>query len=184
MTTAITPQVPVPTNAVPPEEPVEKPVTTSAVIPGAPIEGPITTTTIVPKEPVEEPSTIQTSALEKPSSESSTQQPPAKTSSTQAEPVSTQVEPASTQSEPAESAPTMSPSMELGNMGPDTTGAIAAPILDGSNPTTTAAAEGPSKTRIPIDLSDPSKLSSVLDLGNLGGGGGGLKARATGTRVI
>lgn len=167
MTTAITPQMPVPTNAIPPKEPVKKPVTTSAVIPGAPIEGPITTTSIVPKEPVEEPATTQTSTLEKPSSEPSTQQPPAETSSTQAEPV--------------ESAPTMSPSMELGNMGPDTTGAIAAPILDGSNPTTTAAAQGPSKTRIPIDLSDPSKLSSVLDLGNLGGGGGGLKARATGT---
>jgi hypothetical protein len=175
MTTAITPQMPVPTNAIPPEEPVEKPVTTSAVIPGAPIEGPITTTTIVPKEPVEEPATTQTSTLEKPSSEPSTQQPPAETSSTQAEPVSTQVE-------PVESAPTMSPSMELGNMGPDTTGAIAAPILDGSNPTTTAAAQGPSKSRVPIDLSDPSKLSSVLNLGNLGGGGGGgLKARATGT---
>jgi hypothetical protein len=70
--------------------------------------------------------------------------------------------------------------MELGNMGPDTTGRLAQPALDGTKPTTTANAESASRTRVPIDLSDPSKLSSVLNLGNLVGGNGALKARATG----
>ncbi|KAF4986319.1 hypothetical protein FGRMN_10895 [Fusarium graminum] len=153
MTTAITPvpvDVPAPTNVVTPDNPIEKPVTTAV-------------TSKQPVESVEKPATTQTPIPEEPVS---TAEPSTVASSTQAEPV--------------EAAPTMSPSMELGNMGPDTTGAIAAPALDGNKPTTTAGA-GPLASKIPIDLSDPSKFSSVLDLGNLGGGGSGLKARATGT---
>ena len=64
-------------------------------------------------------------------------------------------------------------------MGPDATGKLASVVLDGPKATTAPEAEEPAPSRAPIDLSD-SKLSSVLDLGNLGGGPG-LKARATGT---
>ena len=124
------------------------------------------------EEPVAQPSTT---AIEQPAT-TSAEEPAAESTSSQAEP---SAEPTPTQEEPQEEKPTMSPSMELGNMGPDTTGAIAAPILDGTSPTTTGKA--PSQTRTPVDLSDPSKLSSVLDLGNLGGGSGPLKARATGS---
>lgn len=150
-------------------EPVAQP---STIATEAPVSQPSATaieqSTAQPTTAIEEPTKPSTTAVEEPSAEAT---------SSQAEPTA---EPTPTQEESEGGAPTMSPSIELGNMGPDTTGAIAAPALDGTRPTTATAGNGPSQTRAPIDLSDPSKLSSVLDLGNLGGGSGPLKARATG----
>ncbi|KAF4343366.1 hypothetical protein FBEOM_2664 [Fusarium beomiforme] len=165
------------------------------------VVGPIKSETIVPQPPssiasvVDKPATtqlgpVEPSSIEKPA----TTQPvtslqattsvakPATTESTVPQQPASSIEkpivkPSSTQG----GEQTLRPSMELGNMGPDTTGNLAQPALDGTKPTTTANAESASRTRAPIDLSDPSKLSSALNLGNLVGGNGGLKARATGT---
>ncbi|KAJ4007121.1 hypothetical protein NW752_010541 [Fusarium irregulare] len=177
-TESITPKLP--TSALdapiagPSTSPADQPVVQPAPAPPTsaaeePVAQPSTTAI---EQPVVQPSTT---AVEQPAT-TSAEEPAAEPTSSQAEP---SAEPTPTQEEPQEEKPTMSPSMELGNMGPDTTGAIAAPILDGTSPTTTGKA--PSQTRTPVDLSDPSKLSSVLDLGNLGGGSGPLKARATGS---
>ncbi|KAM0498791.1 hypothetical protein ACHAP8_006014 [Fusarium lateritium] len=158
-----------PTSAA--EEPVAQP-STSAV--NEPVPKP---STVATEAPVAQPSTT---AIEEPTTQPSTtavEEPEAEATSSQAEPAT---EPTPTQEESEGDTPTMSPSMDLGNVGPDTTGAIAAPVLDGTKPTTANSGNAPSQTRAPIDLSDPSKLSSVLDLGNLGGGAGPLKARATG----
>ncbi|EKJ74822.1 hypothetical protein FPSE_04996 [Fusarium pseudograminearum CS3096] len=195
VTMSITPKLPTsvlePPAAGPSTSPVEQPVQQPAPAPPtSAAEQPVTQpSTIATEAPVSQPSatTIEqssaqpsTTAIEEPTKPSTTavEEPSAEATSSQAEPTA---EPTPTQEESEGGAPTMSPSMELGNMGPDTTGAIAAPALDGTRPTTATAGNGPSQTRAPIDLSDPSKLSSVLDLGNLGGGSGPLKARATGT---
>ncbi|GKU19815.1 unnamed protein product [Fusarium langsethiae] len=185
ITQSITPKLPTsalePPAAGPSTSPVEQPV--EQPVPAPP--------TSAAEEPVAQPSTIateapvaqpSTTAVEEPTTQPSAsttavEEPVAEATSSQAEPTA---EPTPTQEESEGDTPTMSPSMELGNMGPDTTGAIAAPALDGTRPTTANAGNAPSQTRAPIDLSDPSKLSSVLDLGNLGGGAGPLKARATG----
>ncbi|KAF5625732.1 uncharacterized protein FTJAE_9909 [Fusarium tjaetaba] len=158
---------PVPT-AVAPQEPssVEQPATTQvAPVEPSSIEQPATTQPVVSEQPT------TTSAAQAATTESTAPQQPA---SSIEEPI---VEASSTQG----GQQTYAPSMELGNMGPDTTGRLAQPALDGTKPTTTANAESASRTRVPIDLSDPSKLSSALNLGNLVGGNGALKARATGT---
>ncbi|QPC75993.1 hypothetical protein HYE68_006745 [Fusarium pseudograminearum] len=195
VTMSITPKLPTsvlePPAAGPSTSPVEQPVQQPAPAPPtSAAEQPVAQpSTIATEAPVSQPSatTIEqssaqpsTTAIEEPTKPSTTavEEPSAEATSSQAEPTA---EPTPTQEESEGGAPTMSPSMELGNMGPDTTGAIAAPALDGTRPTTATAGNGPSQTRAPIDLSDPSKLSSVLDLGNLGGGSGPLKARATGT---
>ncbi|KAF5612730.1 uncharacterized protein FSUBG_1310 [Fusarium subglutinans] len=157
---------PAPT-AVAPQEPSSagQPATTQvAPVEPSSIETPTTTQPAVSKQPT-------TSAAQPATTESTAPQQPA---SSIEEPM---VEPSSTQG----GQQTYAPSMELGNMGPDTTGRLAQPALDGTKPTTTANAESASRTRAPIDLSDPSKLSSALNLGNLVGGNGALKARATGT---
>ncbi|CAF3480242.1 unnamed protein product [Fusarium graminearum] len=206
VTMSITPKLPTsvlePPAAGPSTSPAEQPVQQPAPAPPTsaaeqPVAQPSASTV---NEPVAQPSTIATeapvsqpsataieqstaqpttTAIEEPTKPSTTavEEPSAEATSSQAEPTA---EPTPTQEESEGGAPTMSPSIELGNMGPDTTGAIAAPALDGTRPTTATAGNGPSQTRAPIDLSDPSKLSSVLDLGNLGGGSGPLKARATG----
>ncbi|KAM0404990.1 hypothetical protein ACHAQC_000054 [Fusarium culmorum] len=194
VTMSITPKLPTsvlePPAAGPSTSPAEQPVQQPAPAPPtSAAEQPVAQpSTIATEAPVSQPSataieqsTAQptTTAIEEPTKPSTTaiEEPSAEATSSQAEPTA---EPTPTQEESEGGAPTMSPSMELGNMGPDTTGAIAAPALDGTRPTTATAGNGPSQTRAPIDLSDPSKLSSVLDLGNLGGGSGPLKARATG----
>lgn len=177
---------------------VTGPIRTESITPKMPtsaLEAPIAGPSTSPADqPIQQPAPAPpTSAVEAPAPKPSTsdveesvpqptttavEEPAAEPTSSQQEPAT---EPTPTQEEPKNDTPTMSPSMELGNMGPDTTGAIAAPILDGTKPTGTAdAGKAPAQTRAPIDLSDPSKLSSVLDLGNLGGGSGPLKARATG----
>ncbi|KAM0298917.1 hypothetical protein ACHAPM_008352 [Fusarium culmorum] len=194
VTMSITPKLPTsvlePPAAGPSTSPAEQPAQQPAPAPPtSAAEQPVAQpSTIATEAPVSQPSataieqsTAQptTTAIEEPTKPSTTaiEEPSAEATSSQAEPTA---EPTPTQEESEGGAPTMSPSMELGNMGPDTTGAIAAPALDGTRPTTATAGNGPSQTRAPIDLSDPSKLSSVLDLGNLGGGSGPLKARATG----
>ncbi|KAM0422822.1 hypothetical protein ACHAPD_001288 [Fusarium lateritium] len=183
ITQSITPKLP--TSALeapatgPSTSPVEQPIEQPAPAPPTsaaeePVAQPSTSAV---NEPVSQPSTT---AIEEPTTQPSTtavEEPKAEATSSQAEPT---IEPTPTQEESEGDTPTMSPSMDLGNVGPDTTGAIAAPVLDGTRPTTANSGNAPSQTRAPIDLSDPSKLSSVLDLGNLGGGAGPLKARATG----
>ncbi|KAF4953846.1 hypothetical protein FGADI_5638 [Fusarium gaditjirri] len=155
------------TTAIAPQEPssVEQPATTQAApVEPSSVEKPVTTQPVVSEQPTTsaaQPSTTESTAPQQPTN--SIEEPIVEASSTQG------------------GQQTYAPSMELGNMGPDTTGRLAQPALDGTKPTTTANAESASRTRAPVDLSDPSKLSSVLNLGNLVGGNGGLKARATGT---
>ncbi|KAG5789633.1 hypothetical protein H9Q69_011309 [Fusarium xylarioides] len=164
--------------------PIENPAPT-AVAPQEPssptsVEQPATTQ-IAPVEPssVENPATTQPVASEQPTT--SAAQPATTESTAPQQPASSIEEPIVEASSTQGGQQTYAPSMELGNMGPDTTGRLAQPALDGTKPTTTANAESASRTRAPIDLSDPSKLSSALNLGNLVGGNGALKARATGT---
>ncbi|KAF4955640.1 hypothetical protein FSARC_11810 [Fusarium sarcochroum] len=127
--------------------------------------------------PIDEDSLPTTTFENDPFAPSSVKKEPITTETTAPEvPAGSVSEPAApSQDKPSEYAP----SMELGNMGPDATGKLASAVLDGPQATTAPEAEEPAPSRAPIDLSD-SKLSSVLDLGNLGGGSG-LKARATGT---
>ncbi|RKL29708.1 hypothetical protein BFJ72_g11908 [Fusarium proliferatum] len=161
--------------------PVENPAPT-AVAPQEPssVEQPATTQ-VAPVEPssIEQPATTQPVVSEQPTT--SAAQPATTESTAPQQPASSIEEPMVEASSTQGGQQTYAPSMELGNMGPDTTGRLAQPALDGTKPTTTANAESASRTRVPIDLSDPSKLSSALNLGNLVGGNGALKARATGT---
>jgi hypothetical protein len=161
--------------------PVENPANT-AIAPQQPssVEKPATTQ-VAPVEPssIEKPATTQPVVSEQPPT--SVAKPATTESTVPQQPVSSIGEPMVEASSTQGGKQTYAPSMELGNMGPDTTGNLAQPALDGTKPTTTANAESASRTRAPIDLSDPSKLSSALNLGNLVGGNGGLKARATGT---
>ncbi|EWG50335.1 hypothetical protein FVEG_09582 [Fusarium verticillioides 7600] len=161
--------------------PVENPAPT-AVAPQEPssVEQPATTQ-VAPVEPssIKQPATTQPVVSEQPTTTSAAQGATTESTASQ-QPASSIEEPMVKASSTQGGQQTYAPSMELGNMGPDTTGRLAQPALDGTKPTTTANAESASRTRVPIDLSDPSKLSSVLNLGNLVGGNGALKARATG----
>ncbi|KAF5715583.1 hypothetical protein FMUND_6812 [Fusarium mundagurra] len=177
---------PVPTAVAPQQpssivNPVENPAPT-AVAPQEPssVEQPATTQ-VAPVEPssIQQPATTQPVVSEQPTT--SAAQPATTESTAPQQPASSIEEPMVEASSTQGGQQTYAPSMELGNMGPDTTGRLAQPAIDGTKPTTTANAESASRTRAPIDLSDPSKLSSALNLGNLVGGNGALKARATGT---
>ncbi|KAJ4261538.1 hypothetical protein NW762_006965 [Fusarium torreyae] len=126
--------------------------------------------------PIDEDSLPTTTFQNDPFAPSSVKEPVTTETTAPEVPAGSISEPAApSQDKPSEYAP----SMELGNMGPDTTGKLASVVLDGPQATTAPEADESAPSRAPIDLSN-SKLSSVLDLGNLGGGSG-LKARATGT---
>lgn len=74
--------------------------------------------------------------------------------------------------EPASQPTDLVNSINLGGLGPDAT-------ADADSAVETAAPDsGRAKSRVPIDV-EGLTLSSVLDLGNLAGGGGFLRARAT-----
>ncbi|KAF5022101.1 hypothetical protein F66182_5847 [Fusarium sp. NRRL 66182] len=135
---------------------------------------------------VEKPTTIKTTAPS-PSYVASPGQSEATPDESEATPDESEATPDESEAIPSEdeTAPSedeapvdFAPSMELGNMEPDATPDLDSPALDA--PEETAAPEPSSNFGAPIDLSD-MKLSSVLDLGNLAGGSGPLKARATDT---